>query len=53
MRAPRTEPYAPADLRTMFARGDSVAQIHARAYRIDRAMTKDRVRAILFERADA
>lgn len=57
MRAPRPErrtaPFSPAELRAMFAQGDSVAQIHARAYRIDRAMTKARVRAILFDQAPA
>lgn len=44
----RTEPFTPAELRAMFAEGDSVAQIAARAYRLDRTMTRDQVRAILF-----
>ena len=49
-RAPRTAPFTPAELRAMFADGDSIAQVHARAYRLDRTMTKDHVRTILFER---
>ncbi|MAM40685.1 MAG: hypothetical protein CL949_19770 [Erythrobacter sp.] len=44
----RAAPYTPDELRAMFAAGDSVAQVHSRAYRLDRTMTKDRVRAILF-----
>lgn len=51
-RAPRTAPFTPAELRTMFADGDSIAQVHARAYRLDRSMSKDRVRAILFQHTD-
>ncbi|BBF70223.1 hypothetical protein [Sphingomonas bisphenolicum] len=50
---PRLTPYSPAELRAMRAEGDSVAQIHARAYRLDRSMSKDRIRAILFEQAAA
>ena len=50
MRTGRTVPFTTEELRRMFAEGDSVAQIYARAYRIDRSMTKDRVRAILFDR---
>lgn len=50
---PRTRPYAAEELRAMFAGGDTVAQIAARARRLDRAMTRDRVRAILFEGATA
>jgi hypothetical protein len=46
--ARRTRPYSADELRAMFAQGDSVAQVAARAYRLDRAMTRDRVRAILF-----
>lgn len=46
--ARRAAPYTPEELRAMFAAGDSVAQVHSRAYRLDRTMTKDRVRAILF-----
>lgn len=54
MRAPaRTQPYSAAELRAMFAYGDTVAQITSRAYRLDRAMTKARVRVILFESAPA
>lgn len=48
MRVRRTQPYSADELRQMFAQGDSVASIHGRAYRRDRSMTKDRVRAILF-----
>ena len=50
---PRAAPFSPAELRAMFSAGDSVAQIHARAYRLDKSMTKDRVRTILFEQAVA
>jgi hypothetical protein len=46
--ARRAAPYTPDELRAMFAAGDSVSQIHGRAYRLDRTMTKDRLRAILF-----
>lgn len=54
MRAPpRTTPYTPAEMRALFATGDTVAQIYMKAWRIDRAVTKDQVRAILFDRADA
>jgi hypothetical protein len=53
MRKPRTEPYTASELRSMFSDGDSVATICARAYRLDRAMTKDRVRAILFDQVPA
>lgn len=50
-RAPTTRraPYTAAELRDMFAQGESVAQVHSRAYRADRTMSKDRVRAILFD----
>lgn len=47
----RTLPSSADELRAMRCEGDTVAQIHARAYRVDRSMTKDRVRAILFEEA--
>lgn len=55
MRVPllRTAPLSPAELRAMFAEGDSVAQIYGCAYRLDRSVTKDHVRAILFEGVDA
>ncbi|CAD7336114.1 MULTISPECIES: hypothetical protein [unclassified Sphingobium] len=46
-----TAPYTADELRAMFAQGDSVASIHARAYRIDRSVTKAQVRAILFQEA--
>lgn len=46
--ARRAAPYTPDELRAMFAAGDSVSQIHGRAYRLDRTMTKDRLRAILY-----
>ncbi|WP_370171827.1 hypothetical protein [Sphingobium abikonense] len=46
--ARRFAPYTPDELRAMFAAGDSVSQIHGRAYRLDRTMTKDRLRAILY-----
>ena len=49
MRERRTQPYSAEELRAMRRDGDSVAQIHGRAYRLDRSMTKDRLRAILFE----
>lgn len=45
----RTQPYSADELRAMFAEGDSVASIHSRAYRVDRSVTKDQVRAILFQ----
>ena len=53
MRKPRTEPYTAPELRGMRDNGDSIAEICSRAYRLDRTMTKDRVRAILFEQAPA
>ncbi|MBG6116756.1 hypothetical protein IWY39_000560 [Sphingobium sp. JAI105] len=53
MRPPRTTPLSPAELRTMFADGDSVTQIYNRTYRLDRSVTKDKIRAILFERTAA
>lgn len=53
MNGPRTTPFTPAELRAMRDDGDSVSEIYARAYRLDRTLTKDRLRAILFERADA
>ncbi|MEA3543205.1 MAG: hypothetical protein U9R77_13955 [Pseudomonadota bacterium] len=46
--ARRAAPFTPDELRAMFAAGDSVAQVYSRAYRLDRTMTKDRVRTILF-----
>lgn len=46
--AARTAPFSPDELRAMRARGDSVAQIAARAWYVDRSMTKERVREILF-----
>lgn len=49
MRERRTLPYSADELRQMFREGDSVAQIYARAYRLDRTVTKDKVRAILFQ----
>lgn len=45
---PRLEAYSPDEMRAAFAKGDTVQQIYARARRIDRAVTKDVVRAILF-----
>lgn len=50
---PRTTPISPAELRSMFADGDSLATIYNRAYRLDRSVTKDKIRAILFERTAA
>ncbi|MFD1103686.1 hypothetical protein [Sphingobium olei] len=49
----RRRPYSADELRAMFAEGDSVSQVANRAYRLDRSMTKDRVRAILFDGAPA
>lgn len=49
MRAPaRTQPFSDAELRAMLADGDTVISIWSRAYRLDRSMTRARVRAILF-----
>lgn len=53
MRPPRTTPLSPDELRVMFADGDSIAKIYNRAYRLDRSVTKDKIRAILFERTTA
>ncbi|HKY80848.1 MAG TPA: hypothetical protein VJM09_05180 [Sphingobium sp.] len=53
MRTRRTQPYSAEELREMRRDGDSIAQICARAYSLDRSMTRDRVRAILFEKAEA
>lgn len=50
---PRTEAYSPDEMRSAFAAGDSVQQIYARAYRLDRSVTKNAVRAILFEEVPA
>lgn len=49
----RTWPLTAEEMRAMLAGGDSVAQIHGRAYRLDASVTKERVRAILFHGADA
>lgn len=49
MRAPaRTHPFTDAELREMRENGDSVISIASKAYRLDRTMTRARVRAILF-----
>ncbi|MEA3390142.1 MAG: hypothetical protein U9R64_12835 [Pseudomonadota bacterium] len=49
MRPPaRTQPFSDAELRAMWANGDTVTSIWNRAYRLDRSVTRARVRAILF-----
>lgn len=53
MRALRTQPLTAEEMRSMYAAGDTVTKIHGRAYRLDRSITKDRVRAILFQDMDA
>lgn len=47
---PRTETYSPDEMRAAFAAGDTVQQIYGRAYRLDRSVTKAKIRAVLFDR---
>ena len=47
--ARRIEPYSPAELRKMMRDGDAVSLIITRARRLDPALSRDQVRAILFE----
>ncbi|EPR09899.1 hypothetical protein M527_07180 [Sphingobium indicum IP26] len=47
--APRTTPYSAYELRQMRQAGDAVSLIISRFQRLDPGMTRDRVRAILFD----